>query len=391
MAPDVEKIEEASTIEEFEGSSSSQEDKLMQSVVENDEETVKDGRLVSEVLHQGFSSFNPDMMFEQITKDYATAENIYGEKLLRLVSGYDPSYIKRNIKIPEFKKELLEKITRQMESLKDKKIVLRDGTFTEEGFKLAGYVMYMDEIDRLHPEGFSGEKVHKKNSHYGEKEDARMFRHGDRFKDIAIKASVKTAIRRNHKTFTKHDLKTWERKRRGSVYVIYVLDASGSMRGAKIEVAKRAGIGLAFRAIQNKDKVGLVVFGKEIKEEIPPTTDFKRLLHAIAKIRPSKETDMVASLKKSIEMFPPKKVTKHIVLLSDALPNIGEDPERETLEIVSQAHAEGITISVIGINLDTQGKDLARRIATIGEGRCYIAKANEEIDVLMLEDYYLIR
>ncbi len=66
------------------------------------------------------------------------------------------------------------------------------------------------------------------------------------------------------------------------------------------------------------------------------------------------------------------------MLLSDALPNIGKDPEQETLEIVSQARAQGISVSVIG------------RIATVGGGRFYLSQARD-VDTVLLQDYQHLR
>ena len=71
---------------------------------------------------------------------------------------------------------------------------------------------------------------------------------------------------------------------------------------------------MAFKAIQEKDKVGLVVFGKDVKESIIPTDNFPELLRAITKIKASNETDFTSMIQKSIEMFPSDNVTKHLLL-----------------------------------------------------------------------------
>ena len=52
-----------------------------------------------------------------------------------------------------------------------------------------------------------------------------------------------------------------------------------------VETAKKAGVALAFRAIQNKDRVGLIVFGSEIQEAIYPTEDFTQFVKALVKIK----------------------------------------------------------------------------------------------------------
>jgi len=183
-------------------------------------------------------------------------------------------------------------------------------------------------------------------------------------------------------------LQVYEKQSKGESYIIYALDASGSMKGRKIESCKKAGIALAYKAISEKDKVGLIVFGSDIKNSIGPTSNFTSLIMEITKVRASKETDIVSTIKKSVELFPSGNVTKHLILLTDALPTAGKDPEKETLEEASIAGSKGITISIIGIGLDSRGKDLARKIAELGNGRVYIAKNSENIDQIILEDYY---
>src|SRR3990167_4905521 len=91
----------------------------MHSVLENDKQTIDSGKLISDAINYGMSSFTPDMMFEQLVKSYTLAKQIYGESVIRLVSGYEPDYVKKNIGIPEFQRELKEKIQQKIEELKD--------------------------------------------------------------------------------------------------------------------------------------------------------------------------------------------------------------------------------------------------------------------------------
>ncbi|MEK6869711.1 MAG: VWA domain-containing protein, partial [Nanoarchaeota archaeon] len=233
-----------------------------------------------------------------------------------------------------------------------------------------------------------GEKIHKRASIYGAKEDTRIYKKSDRYKDIAIKKSAKLAIRRGHKKLEEKDLKVYERQSRGQSYIIYALDASGSMKGAKIDACKRAGIALAYKAIDEKDKVGLIVFGSEIKTIVEPTSDFPYLLKNIAAAKASMETDIVATLRKAIELFPSDNITKHLILITDALPTVGEEPEKDTLKEVSIARNKGITISLIGINLNEKGKKLAEKIVELGQGKLYVVKDVENVDSVVLEDYY---
>lgn len=370
--------------QEIKGSLESQdkEDKLMKTVLQSDKAKIEEGKIIAEAVNQGIMGFNPDMMFSNIVKNFQVSQDLYGEKLMRLITGYSSDYIKRNLGIPEFQKEMRGRIERRIGQME----TLEKGTITDEGLYLAALVMYSEELDNIEPRGQVGEYVHKKISHYGDKEECRGFKKGDRYKDIGIRKSIRKAIRRGHGKVERGDLITYERGSRGKINVIYGLDASGSMKGRKIEVAKKAGIALAYKAINKKDKVGLVVFGS-VRKDVEPTDDFIKIIKTLASIRASKETDMTEAIKKASEMFN-EEGTKHLVLLTDALPTVGDRPEEETLKAVSIARSNDVTVSLIGINLDKKGKELAEKITTIGVGRLYAVKDLKKIDKIILEDYY---
>lgn len=364
------------------------EEKLVGSVMDNDEETINQGKLMASAINQGFSSFTPDMMFDNIKKDFANAQNLYGEKVLRLLSGYSPDYIKKNIRIPEFARMLKEKIKEKADELKKRGLIDKQGFITDKGRELASLVLYVEELDKMIPKGILGEKVHKKSSPYGTKDEIRPYRKGDRYKDIAVRRTIKTAIRRGHGKINIEDIRSFDRQSKGSISVIYAIDASGSMRGRKIEAAKKAGIALAYKATSSNDKVGLIVFGTEVKEKVSPTLDFPKLLKKISSIRASKETNMTESIKQSIDLFGDEKTTKHLIIISDALPTIGKEPEREVIETIHNAQSNGITVSIAGINLDNKGSKLAQKIAEIGKGRFYVVRDVKNMNQIILEDYH---
>ncbi|MFC1769264.1 VWA domain-containing protein [Nanoarchaeota archaeon] len=375
-------------VEELSGKLASQdEDKLMHTVLESDKKDV-DGQLINDAINRGLGSFSPDLMFEQMVSNFSMADKLFGERIIRLLSGYDPNYIKRNIKIPEFRKVLKGQLSLNIENLKEKKLIDKEGFISDQGVKMASVVLCNQELDRLVTIGFYGENYKKEM--YGEKDNVKNFVKGDRYKDIALKSSVKVALRRGRTSLGKDELRTFERKSKGQIYVIYAIDASGSMKGKKIENCKKAGVALAYKVIEAKDKVGLLVFGSDIKEEVYPTYDFNELLDKITRIKASKETDIAMTIKKSLEMFPRRDVTKHLILLTDAMPTVGKKPEKDTLNSASLAKDMKVTVSVVGIDLNRDGKKLAQDIVEIADGKLYMVKNIEDVDKIVLEDYYKI-
>ncbi len=385
-------VQEFSKAEEYSGKLQMQflEEKLMHSVLQDDKKTIEDGKIIEEGVNRGMNSFVPDLLFEGLVKNFSITQQIYGEKLLKLLTGYDPEYLEKNIRIPEFQRKLKKEIEERITGLKDKQLLEKDGEINDRGIELASLSLYIEEIDNLIARGAFGEKQNKQMSHYGEKSDIRSYKKGDRYKDIAIRRTIKTAIRRKHEAILTDDLRTFERQSKGAINIIYGVDASASMKGDKIHTAKKAGVALAYKAINDKDKVGLVVFGSEVKDFISPTTDFGFLLNKITRITASKQTDFCKMIEKATDLFPYEEATKHLLILTDALPTVGEEPEKATLSAVSNARAKGITISVVGIKLDVKGEKLAKEIVQLGNGRLYVVRDLQELDRVVLEDYYSV-
>lgn len=383
-------IDQGEKAEEMSGKMKSQneEDKLMHSVLENDQDTIDFGKLLSDSFNQGMGSFTPNMMFEQMVKNFSTAKKLYGQTMIRQLTGYDPDYVQKNIKIPEFAREIEKKIKDKIMKMKKEKLLDKEGDITDKGLELASLVMYVEELDKIEPKGFYGEKTHKKKSRYGMADDDRNYKKGDLYRDIAVRKTIKTAARRGHSKIVKEDLKVYEKKSKAHIYIIFGLDASGSMKGDKISLSKKAGIALAYKAIQEKDKVGMIAFGSDIKEKVEPTHDFMQIIKEITKVKASNETNLQKVIEEAIKMFPETDATKHLILLTDALPTMGDNPEKEVLDSVSNAKNHKITISLVGINLDDKGRILGEKIVELGNGKFYVCTDASELDQIVLEDYY---
>lgn len=386
-------VHDLEEIDEIHGSLSSQwqEDKLMHSVMEGDKRTIEDGKLIAESINRGLGSLTPDLMLKNLVTNYGSAKQLYGERLLRLVTGYEPSSLERNVRVPEFQKELRAALTKNIERLKDEEFLDKEGNVADRGLSLAALVMYTEELDNLMPHGIVGQRQRKERGPYGEHDELRPWRKGDKYRDLALRQTIRVALKHGRSAVVGEDLRAAPRTASGSVSVVLGLDASGSMRGNKIEMAKKAGIALAFRAVERKDNVGLIVFGKDVRESVAPMQHFGELLRRIAGVRAAAQTNFVGMIRKAIELFHGTRGTKHLVLLTDALPTVGEAPEKDTLQAVSEAMASGITLSIIGIQLTDEGKVLAEKMVRIGDGRLYVARQLGELDQLVLEDYEALR
>ncbi len=311
--------------------------------------------------------------------------------MIRELTGYDPSYVDKNINIPEFKRELKDRIKKNIEEIQKKNLLDKEGFITEEGYEYASLSLLSEELDRLEGKGLLGENKSKEKSILGNITNHRPFRNSDTYKQLNVRQTIKKAIRRQKTNITKEEFVSSDKESKGNLEIIYVIDNSGSMKGQKISMAKKAGIALIYKAINNKDRVGLVVFGSKLSTKTQPTKDFHSLLKEISKIRTSGETDISLGIETATKLFSSNTKTKHVILLTDAVQTLGKKPEKEVLKKVSDAHNQGITISVIGISLNKQGETLAKKIVDISQGSLFKATQIENLDQIILEDYYRVR
>jgi len=383
-------VSEKESITELRGKLSFQslDDKLMHLILENDKDSVEKGKTIQEALDAGIGALTVDLMMETLVRNYSWAQKMFGERLLRLITGYDPTYIESNIRIPEFQRELKSAIGKRIEALKKEGLLEKDGSVTEKGIELSSLMLFIEELGHLRATTY-GER-HDQRALQEEKQPySKPYKH-ERFRDISLKKTVRAAVQRGRKNIQRQDLRVQETKKKGELFIVYAIDASGSMKGDKIRNAKKAGIALAYKAIQEKNKVGLLIFSKRTKNEVACTDSFISILKALAAIKAKEETDIAQAINSAANLFPKTNASKHLILLTDSLPTIGEKPVEETLHEVSAAKAAGITISVIGLSLTEEGRKLSEKIVELGDGRLYMIRDIEKLDTIILEDYELI-
>ncbi len=345
---------------------------------------LKELTIIEEAIDKGLTSLNPELMFNNLATNFQNAKRLYGPTLLRLVTGYNPEFIERNIKVPEFKKQLKKNIEETVRNLESLGLIDKEFSITEKAFEEVATLLLAD-LDFLSFKGF-GEVSSKYESVYGDASLERLTRFKKRFKDLDVRATIRKVLKHGRTEITKKDLVFKKRYQRGGLNIVYCVDASGSMLGDKINAAKRAGLTLAFKAIMDKNFVSIIGFSSDVVVQTPLTNDFKLILETILKLKPRGKTSIATAIEKSVELLSNKKTGKHIIIITDAMPTSGEKPADQTLTAVSKAYDEGITVSVVGIELAPEAVSLAEKIVSIGSGRFLVAKANN-LNELVIADY----
>ncbi len=346
----------------------------------------KKGTIVKEMITKGLDKMFPDIMFSHIVNNYKEAEKLYGETLLTEVLEEDWSRAKKNVKIPEYQQHVKKKIEKFFKYAKKEKIIDKHGKVDKELCKKLFASVYCEQELMLNSKNTFEEHKSKIKSEYGEKADTRNYRKGDNFRNVSLRKTVKKTIRRHHSSIKDKDIVVFDRKSKKIVEIIYAVDASGSMKGDKLEKAKKAGSVLSFKAIEEKNKTGLIVFSNKTNLELYPDLNWNYFVETLGQAVAKGQTDIANMIKKSIEMFGTSK-NKHLIIISDGMPTHGQNPIKNAITAAEIAHENNITISFIGINLEEKGMEFGKKITEIGRGNFYLT-SGDDIEELVLEDYY---
>lgn len=142
--------------------------------------------------------------------------------------------------------------------------------------------------------------------------EVREYQYGDDVRDIDWNVTA-----RFHKPF----VKVFEEER--ELTVMLLIDVSGSLdfgtqRQMKKDMVTEIAATLAFSAIQNNDKIGVVFFSDKIEKYIPPKKGRKHILYIIREMLDFRPESRKTDLKHSIE-FLTRVMKRHctVFLLSD--------------------------------------------------------------------------
>ncbi len=212
----------------------------------------------------------------------------------------------------------------------------------------------------------------------------------DRVRDIAVDATLRAAapqLRRRrlegegaiaiHPT----DLREKVRESRTGNFILFAVDASGSMGARDRMVATKGAImSLLLDAYQKRDQVSLVSFrGHDASVLLPPTGSVELAQQYLVEMRTGGRTPLAAGLAKARELLMrygqrERDMQPLLVLLTDGRANAGMghgDPVTEGLLQATALRHAGVPALVVDTEQGAMRLGLARRLAdALGGGLC---------------------
>ena len=220
--------------------------------------------------------------------------------------------------------------------------------------------------------------------------------------DLALDATLRAAapyqLRRQGQTgmavcVKPQDLRLKVREKRVGNFLLFIVDASGSMGAqARMSATKGAVLSLLLDAYQKRDKVALVTFrGREALLNLPPTSSIELAAKLLAELPVGGRTPLSAGLVEAAEQLR-RNLRKDpdgrpiVLILTDGRANAGlgtdAPPHEEALNIAAKM---GLDERVRFVVVDTEAQgvvrlDLASRLAAALGGEYF------KIDDLKAED-----
>ena len=179
-------------------------------------------------------------------------------------------------------------------------------------------------------------------------------------------------------------------EKRTPVNVALVLDRSGSMRGEKIEQAKRAAI-QALQLLSPEDIVSVVTYDDSVKIVIPATKlrNKQEVIDAISKISIGGSTALFAGVSrgaKELEKFIKENQVNRVILLSDGIANVGPSSPMELGELGNSLARDGISVSTIGLGL-RYNEDLMTKLADRSDGNHFFVEQADDLASIFKNEF----
>ncbi|MBI1987697.1 MAG: VWA domain-containing protein [Nitrospinae bacterium] len=223
--------------------------------------------------------------------------------------------------------------------------------------------------------------------------NVRKYRLGDRYKDFALRETIREAIKNKRDHILREDFRVYDHGRTTRLDIYLALDVSGTMvQGDKLWYAKEAAGALASASTIYHDRVGLLTFSNMAKKLLDPTDNPILIMETMVNLSIHKKafTNIGQALKVAREVALMQKkstTTPHIILISDGDATAPyTDPNGYAIKEAVITRSKGITLSTVCLVEGNSNVDLMRKLAKIGGGRIFLVEDIKALPDIMLQE-----
>jgi Ca-activated chloride channel family protein len=170
-----------------------------------------------------------------------------------------------------------------------------------------------------------------------------------------------------------------------------VIDRSGSMAGAKLDVARRCAAFLIER-LGADDRLAIVSFDEHVTLEAPLRevgVDRHALRSAALAIHPGGQTNLSGGWLKGVEALSPLddgSHTRRVLLLTDGMANVGITDDAQLAKMARGSAGDGIGTTTIGFG-DGFSEDLLAAMADAGGGGAHFAPSPDAAPAIFAAEF----
>jgi Ca-activated chloride channel family protein len=159
---------------------------------------------------------------------------------------------------------------------------------------------------------------------------------------------------------------------RKAATLIFTVDVSGSMaREDRLELVKRA-LYLLIDQLDERDRIGLVVYGTNGEVLLEPTSDHGAIRRAIDRLTPEGSTNaeegLILAYKLAGAHFRRGEINR-VILCSDGVANVGRTGPESILESIGEWARRGIELTTVGFGMGNYNDVLMEQLADRGNGQ----------------------
>jgi len=246
----------------------------------------------------------------------------------------------------------------------------------------------------------------------GEVIDIRGYRGSDRFKDIAVGATMRQLVKNRRRQPESRDFRVNQKLPTKSLDIVLAIDSSRSMAPhGKLLYAKKAAVGLALAASRRGDRVGVLSFSDYANDVVEAIGIVDHsFIRLVGELRPLNSTNVEDALKMASRTLARCELgQKHVILITDGVPTSCSElfksyaypPYRyyygsyfrgisikAAYEQARRCLAEGVTISTICIERDEHvDRDFCINLSRLGKGQSYFLRDEKELPRTTLREY----